>query len=73
DLAALKRVDGPPPEPVRDAAAPSSEPSEAGEPARSSGATDILATLERLAELHRKGILTEAEFTQKKADLLSRL
>ena len=73
DLAALKRVDGPPPEPVRDAVAPSSEPSEAGEPAPSSGATDILATLERLAELHRKGILTEAEFTQKKADLLSRL
>ena len=32
-----------------------------------------LATLERLAELHRKGILTEQEFTAKKAELLSRI
>ena len=74
DLAALERVDGPSPEPARDAPAPPSEPSGADEPARASGGgTDILATLERLAELHAKGIVTEAEFTQKKADLLSRL
>jgi len=38
---------------------------------RSSG--DVLATLERLAELHRKGVLTEEEFTAKKAELLSRI
>jgi len=69
DLAALKRVEGPPPEPARDARPASLD---AGEPARTSG-VDILGTLERLAEMHRKGVLTEAEFTQKKADLLSRL
>jgi hypothetical protein len=34
---------------------------------------DVLATLERLAELHRKGVLTEEEFTTKKAELLSRI
>jgi hypothetical protein len=34
---------------------------------------DTLATLERLAELHRKGILTEEEFTKKKAELLSQI
>ena len=34
---------------------------------------DILATVERLGELQRKGILTEAEFAAKKAELLARL
>jgi hypothetical protein len=29
--------------------------------------------IERLAELHRKGVLTEDEFAAKKAELLSRL
>jgi len=33
----------------------------------------ILSILERLAELHRKGVLTEAEFAQKKTELLARL
>lgn len=37
------------------------------------GGGDVLATLERLAELHRKGVLTEAEFSGKKAELLARL
>ena len=32
-----------------------------------------LATLEQLAELHAKGILTDAEFAAKKGDLLSRI
>ena len=36
-------------------------------------ATDILATLERLAELTHKGILSEEEFAAKKAELLRRL
>jgi hypothetical protein len=31
------------------------------------------ATLERLAELHRKRVLTDEEFTTKKAELLSRI
>ncbi len=34
---------------------------------------EILGTLERLSELHKKGILSEDEFRTKKADLLSRL
>jgi hypothetical protein len=33
----------------------------------------VLAALERLAELHRKGILTDEEFTTKKAELLNRI
>jgi len=36
-------------------------------------ATDIFATLERLAELKQKGILSEEEFTAKKAELLRRI
>jgi Short C-terminal domain len=50
-------------------------------PAASSPATaapanhgvDIVATIEKLAELHRKGILSDEEFTAKKTELLSRL
>ena len=34
---------------------------------------DILATLDRLADLQRRGVVTEAEFEAKKAELLSRL
>ncbi|MCP5197221.1 MAG: SHOCT domain-containing protein [Gammaproteobacteria bacterium] len=36
-------------------------------------AEDILGTIERLAKLHKKGILSEQEFSTKKAELLSRL
>jgi hypothetical protein len=35
--------------------------------------TDIFTKIERLAELHKKGILSSDEFTAKKAELLSRL
>jgi hypothetical protein len=38
-----------------------------------SGHEDILAAIERLAGLHARGILTEAEFSAKKAELLGRL
>jgi len=34
---------------------------------------DILTAIERLAELHARGILIEAEFSAKKAELLGRL
>ncbi|WP_342152112.1 SHOCT domain-containing protein [Methylorubrum sp. SB2] len=40
---------------------------------RTSGFDETLSILERLAELHRKGVLTEAEFAQKKTELLARL
>jgi hypothetical protein len=35
-------------------------------------ARDIFAALEKLGELHAKGILTDEEFASKKAELLSR-
>jgi hypothetical protein len=41
--------------------------------AASAQATDIFAALERLAELQQKGILSEEEFTTKKAELLRRI
>lgn len=57
------------PEPMRQAAteqpATTSRAAEAHE--------DILAAIERLAELHARGVLTEAEFSAKKAELLDRL
>jgi hypothetical protein len=34
---------------------------------------DILKTLERIADLHQKGILSDDEFKSKKAELLTRL
>lgn len=34
---------------------------------------DVLATLERLADLHARGVLTDREFSDKKAELLARL
>jgi hypothetical protein len=35
--------------------------------------TDLFAKIERLSELHKKGILSSEEFAAKKAELLSRL
>ncbi len=68
--------------PVAMAPAPSVTPPSASEIATptsmadsipSSGTIDIFATLERLAELKQKGVLTEEEFAAKKSELLSRL
>ena len=42
-------------------------------PAAPVATEDILRTIERLAELRQKDILTEEEFAAKKAELLSRL
>jgi hypothetical protein len=43
-------------------------------PSRGSpGVDDVLGTIERLAELHGRGILSKQEFEAKKADLLGRL
>jgi hypothetical protein len=53
------------------------EPSAAptGEPYRPDSAQemDLFAKIERLAELHKRGILSAEEFAAKKAELLSRL
>ena len=43
------------------------------EPIESNATTNISATIENLAQLRDKGILSEEEFQQKKTDLLSRL
>ncbi|EWS64107.1 hypothetical protein Y695_02658 [Hydrogenophaga sp. T4] len=37
------------------------------------GSPDIFAAIERLAGLHAKGLLTDTEFSTKKAELLARL
>jgi len=63
---------------------PASRPGPAAEPDRGQGqgqapgqgpgqGLDLFAQIERLAELHKKGILTDAEFAQKKAEMLARL
>lgn len=44
-----------------------------GEAAPSRPPGDVVATIEKLADLRAKGILSEAEFAAKKAELLSRL
>jgi hypothetical protein len=53
-------------------------PAPAPPPARPAPVTqapggDILGTIERLADLHARGVLTEQEFRDKKAELLARL
>ncbi len=54
--------------------AASPEPTLASEPAAAGAdAEAILATLDRLGELHQRGVLTDAEFAAKKAELLARL
>ena len=45
----------------------------AGTPTGSGQSSDILGTLERLGALKMQGVLTDAEFNAKKAELLSRL
>ncbi|KQQ26128.1 hypothetical protein ASF53_21245 [Methylobacterium sp. Leaf123] len=59
----------------RPSAAPAGAPSGAAPsgPPSGAGPTDILSILERLADLHKKGVLTEGEFSAKKAELLARL
>jgi hypothetical protein len=62
---------------VAPAAAPSSAPTSAPPPAPTSRDTaqeaDIFTKIERLADLHKKGVLSEQEFSAKKAELLARL
>ena len=74
----LQQVDGPPPawhqapppqawqqpEPVNDRQPAQAPPSTGG---------DVLATIEKLADLRARGILTDEEFSAKKAELLGRL
>jgi len=72
DVARLPKVSNgdaaqPPP-----SAAPSATPAATAAPVPG-GHEDILGAIEKLADLRDKGILTEAEFSAKKTELLSRL
>jgi hypothetical protein len=76
DLSSLPliSIDGKPPVPPQ----PATSPVARAKPLASSGVapgsdTDIFSAIERLGQLQAKGILTDAEFTQKKAELLGRL
>ncbi len=57
--------------------APGPAPAPAARPAPRAGESgeeaDIFTKIERLADLHRKGVLSEQEFSAKKAELLARL
>jgi len=57
------------PHPAEAQAATSAEP----HPTETAQETDIFAKIERLAELERKGILSQEEFAAKKSELLGRL
>ena len=64
----------PSPKPISPAVAPEvAPPTAAPKPAASPAVGDILTTIERLAELRQKNVLTEEEFAAKKSELLSRL
>ncbi|SDN31736.1 Short C-terminal domain-containing protein [Methylobacterium phyllostachyos] len=66
DLARLRRIEA-------EAAAPRQvDPAQAPPPERAPPG-DVLATIERLAALHARGVLTDREFSDKKAELLARL
>jgi hypothetical protein len=64
ETAAPRQVDPAEPPPPLRPTAPAPEPASSG---------DVLATIERLAELHARGVLSEREFLDKKAELLARL
>jgi hypothetical protein len=65
----------PAPGPAPAPAAPPAPRGETGEAPRAETGeeVDIFAKIERLADLHRKGVLSEQEFSAKKAELLARL
>jgi hypothetical protein len=65
EVAAPRQIDPAQRPPVAETPAPAA-------PARSAP-DDVLATVERLAELHARGVLTDQEFSTKKAELLARL
>jgi hypothetical protein len=52
---------------------PPAEPAGIQAPATAGAPDDVLTTIARLAELHARGVLTDQEFSTKKAELLARL
>ena len=71
----LERLDAAPASPApRETVAAAPRPEvERDVPVLRSGGDDVLDTIERLHALQRKGVLSEAEFAEKKKELLSRL
>lgn len=65
-------INGQPPKSAQATTAPVSMPPRVSSPS-SPNESDIFASLERLGDLHAKGILTDEEFAQKKSELLQRL
>lgn len=55
------------------ATAPAPAPRPAPEGASATPEDDVFGKIERLADLHRKGVLNESEFEAKKAELLGRI
>ncbi len=72
-LNALRRVDPAQPAPRAEPQPPVRPQSPSVPPASSQGSGDVLSTIERLADLHARGVLTAQEFQAKKAELLARL
>ncbi|MGJ7505856.1 SHOCT domain-containing protein [Variovorax sp. GT1P44] len=78
DLATLRRIGQesatPPTLQPRAETSPDASPARRPDSATASHQSgDVLATIERLAALHERGVLTDAEFTAKKTELLGRL
>jgi hypothetical protein len=65
----------PAPAPAYEPASPQQQPPYAQSPAGGPSLShdDILSAIERLGNLHQKGVLSDQEFASKKAELLSRL
>jgi hypothetical protein len=68
----LRRIEAEIPAKAAPAASPAAAAAPSAAPDRSSPDA-ILATIERLADLHARGVLTDAEFATKKTELLARL
>lgn len=73
DLESLRRLDAAVGGAAPEAAAPGGSDRVHAADAAASSEADILGTIERMSDLHRRGVLTDAEFAAKKADLLGRL
>ena len=65
-------INGQPPAQPQPAAAPTA-PTTSPDSSGVAPESDIFSAIERLGDLRAKGILTDEEFTQKKAELLGRL
>ena len=72
---AAPAVQGAPAAPVPAAPVPAAAPAASAQPADAGNAAgmEIFAMIDKLAELHSRNILTDAEFNTKKAELLARL